>query len=292
MVNRENAFNGNIQVGQRLYNSLYGGKNGTVIAIHGEQSPATCKSILGGIGVTGGSAQLEVVWDDGSRSRQVPERQARNSVQWHIFDEVADAQAVDDALVLAEKTEREKADAKECADRAHEEAKNKLAKDADLVGLKRADQCEEYAPKVAAANLRKLLKKRWPGVKFSVRMDRRGAPSLQVTWTDGPTKAEVKTLAGSFKRGSFDSMTDCYDYHRSPFIELFGGADYVSCRRDESDELLQEAIDQVWVELAENVKGIERPTPEGIKSGKFTLIEVPGIWEPVSRLVKEKAATL
>ncbi len=290
MFNRNNVFTDTIQLGQRVRCALPYCGFGSVVAIHGKQSPESCQSIGGGVGVMGGNASLAIVWDNGKRST-VPETLARSSVQWEILPEVVSAQGVADALALAEKTEREEAEAKARADRAHEEAKAKLAEDAELVGLKRADQCDEYAPKVAAANLRKLLKKRWPGVKFSVRMER-GAASLRVSWTDGPTQDEVEILANSFQRGSFDSMTDGYDYHRSPFVELFGGADYVFCEREMSAELIAQAIEAVWQKYPGNVCDVEKPTPEGIASGRFTMIEVPGIWEPVSRLVRMEAASI
>ena len=289
MFNRDSVFTDTIQLGQRVRCALPYCGFGTVVEIHGEQSPESCKTI-GGVGVMGGNASLAIVWENGKRST-VPETLARSSIQWEVLPEVVSAQDVADALAFAEQTQREDEEAKARADRAHEEAKEKLAEDAELVGLKRADQCDEYAPKIAAANLRKLLKKRWPGVKFSVRMER-GAASLRVSWTDGPTQDEVEILANSFQRGSFDSMTDGYDYHRSPFVELFGGADYVFCEREMSAELIAQAIEAVWQKYPANVSDVEKPTPEGIASGRFSLVEVPGLWEPVSRLVRQEAASI
>ena len=289
MFNRDSIYSDAFQVGQRVRCSLPYCGFGIIVGIEGEQAPETCRTIAG-IGVTGGSAHLSIVWGTGSRSH-VPETLTRASVQWEVLPEVVSAQEVTDALDLAEQTEREAAEAKTRADREFEAAKAKLVEDAAFSGLKRADQSEEYAPKVAAANLRKLLKKQWPDVKFSVRMER-GVCSLRISWTDGPTQKDVEALADRFKRGNFDSMTDGYNYQRSPFVELFGGADYVSCRREMSDALITQAIEAVWQTYSGNVGDLEKPTPEGIAAGRFSFVEVPGIHEPVARLVRQTAASM
>jgi uncharacterized FlaG/YvyC family protein len=49
---------------------------------------------------------------------------------------------------------------------------------------------ESNTTKLAAKNIRILLKKHFPGVKFSVRM--RDYNALYVSWTDGPTKEAVE----------------------------------------------------------------------------------------------------
>src|SRR5690554_3675524 len=103
MFNRDSVFTDTIQIGQRVRCALPYCGFGTVVAIHGEQSPKSCQSISG-VGVTGGSASLTVVWDNGKRST-VPETLARSSVQWEVLPEVVSAQDVAEALALAEKTE-------------------------------------------------------------------------------------------------------------------------------------------------------------------------------------------
>ncbi|MFP3443128.1 hypothetical protein R0K18_35870, partial [Pantoea sp. SIMBA_133] len=76
---------------------------------------------------------LAIVWENGKRST-VPETLARSSIQWEVLPEVVSAQDVADALAFAEQTQREDEEAKARADRAHEEAKTRLAEDAELVG--------------------------------------------------------------------------------------------------------------------------------------------------------------
>lgn len=290
MIKRDSTFTATIAIGQRVYCSLSHAGEGTVVAIHGEQSPASCRSMGGGIGVMGGSAHFDVVWDNGNRSEKVPESLMRSSVQWGVFEAVASAEAVAEAVELAEATRREKEEAKARQARAHEAAKAELANDPELRTLKRAGECEDRPDKLAAANLRKLLKIRFPGVKFSVRKD--GYTALRVRWEDGPTRGEVEAQAQRFKRGNFNGMTDSYDYQRSPWVDVFGGLDYVFCERDITDTLMSKAIDAVWTEYAANVEGIEKPTPAGIRSGDFTLVQVPGIWESVPQLVRQQAAIM
>lgn len=76
-----------VAVGQRIHCILYGGQDGTIFAIHGEQQPATCGSIGGGVMLTEGNACFDIVWDDGTRSLQIPEALARGSVQWAFLDQ-------------------------------------------------------------------------------------------------------------------------------------------------------------------------------------------------------------
>lgn len=94
--------------------------------------------------------------------------------------------------------------------------------------------CERSGGVEAAKNLRKDLKKHFPGVKFSVRAD---YSSINVKWVDGPTRAMVEAIANRYQSGSFNGMEDIYEFSHSPFTTLFGGAQYVFCYRDLSDEL-------------------------------------------------------
>ena len=140
MFNRDSIYSDAFQVGQRVRCSLPFCGFGIIVGIEGEQAPETCRTIAG-IGVTGGSAHLTIVWESGSRSH-VPETLTRASVQWEVLPEVVSAQEVTDALDLAEQTEREAAEAKTRADREFEAAKAKLVEDAAFSGLKRADQAK------------------------------------------------------------------------------------------------------------------------------------------------------
>lgn len=109
---------------------------------------------------------------------------------------------------------------------------------------------------VAAKNLRKILKKTWPKVKFSVTTSRfAGGNSMSVRWLDGPTTKMVEAWANRFSAGNFDGMTDYYNYESSPWTELFGSAKYVSCNRKYSDAAIASAITKTVAEYGpgENV---------------------------------------
>jgi hypothetical protein len=89
-----------------------------------------------------------------------------------------------------------------------------------------------YAPKAAAMNLRALL--RAAGVTASVRMERGSGSSIRVELPAGATDDAVhlaQEIAGQFKEGSFDGMTDCYEYQRTPWTQAFGGVQYVFVSR-------------------------------------------------------------
>lgn len=65
--------------------------------------------------------------------------------------------------------------------------------------------------KQTAAALRRHLKARFPSAPISVRMSAGSAHGwLILTWTDGPTVAEVETAAAPFQSARFDGMDDAY----------------------------------------------------------------------------------
>lgn len=60
-----------------------------------------------------------------------------------------------------------------------------------------------------AKMIRRQLKNNHPGVKFSVRIDRySGGSSIDVRWTDGPTRNEVEKTTHAFSGARFDGMID------------------------------------------------------------------------------------
>lgn len=60
------------------------------------------------------------------------------------------------------------------------------------------------------AMIRAELKAAFPAVKFSVRKTHAGA--VAVNYTDGPTVARVKAIAGRYEGKGFDGMTDSTTY--------------------------------------------------------------------------------
>lgn len=70
------------------------------------------------------------------------------------------------------------------------------------------ESCAEVAVRVRGA-----LKRNFPTVKFSVRSHNySGGSSVRVSWTDGPTTAQVEQHINTFEGVTFDGMTDCKGY--------------------------------------------------------------------------------
>lgn len=104
----------------------------------------------------------------------------------------------------------------------------------------------------AAKNVRKQLRDAFPGVKFRVTTDRFSmGDALRVSWTDGPQSSRVEEIVNQYKAGSFDGMTDSYEYSGSAWGEAFGNAKYTSCNRNYSPAI------EAWL-AAEHLQGPER----------------------------------
>lgn len=128
--------------------------------------------------------------------------------------------------------------------------------------LKAAHPYLSTDPADPAKNLRAALKRAFPGVKFSVR--RPQYYSIDVRWTDGPTKTAVSEIADRFEAGHFDGMTDCYEYNRAPWSETFGSVRYVNCHRDYSDAMIARAIAAAVAEFGD----YDTPTVDDWRNGK------------------------
>ena len=96
---------------------------------------------------------------------------------------------------------------------------------------------------LAAKNLRRDLRKQFPKLKFSIKSENYSGgssvrASIELYEVDGwdPAKANkinnlAKKTACRYQYGSFDGMTDSYDYNSDAdsrnFTNTFGGAKYV-----------------------------------------------------------------
>jgi len=98
-------------------------------------------------------------------------------------------------------------------------------------------------PKQTAVVIRGILKRAFPGVKFSVKTNRgAGVSSVDVRWTDGPLARDVDALVNVFVAGTFNGMVDMYEYDRDHIITVDGvryqpGTRYVFTRREISVDL-------------------------------------------------------
>lgn len=68
----------------------------------------------------------------------------------------------------------------------------------------------------AAKQIRQILKNAFPSTKFRVRSSGYSmGDSVDVDWTDGPTRDQVNKLVGHYQYGHFNGMEDIYEYSNS-----------------------------------------------------------------------------
>jgi hypothetical protein len=82
--------------------------------------------------------------------------------------------------------------------------------------------------------IRVALREAFQSQKFSVKSKTySGGASITVSWTDGPTSAEMDRVAGRFAGASFDGMIDLKSHHESIHNgeRVHFGADYVFTNR-------------------------------------------------------------
>ncbi len=230
-------MNGDIQIGQRIHCILYGGDDGTVYNIRGEQKPETIKSIRGIVSM-GGSASFDIVFDRGTISKGVPESIV-HGVQWRIFDEIASDWEMVASLAHAEQCENQrKREAEEEETRKGKE-QSRISNGYPYLTKTKDTKMSSYA--LGAKNLGKELKRAFPGTKFSIRSKGYSMGcSIYLSWTDGPTEKAVQEISGKYQEGDFDGMEDIYNYdHSNVWAPIYGGAKYVSESRHYSKELVE-----------------------------------------------------
>lgn len=214
--------------GQRVYSGLYGGRHGIIVAVHGTQRPLSVGTMGGGVVSYGGSATVDVAFDTGI-NKGIPESIIRG-VQWEIYEAVA---TDDELLDLVLKGNQYQSDAKAKAERKAAEFRaecERLRTDAAFSHLTQGTD-----RKTAAANIRKELKREFPGVKFGVRCST--GSGIDVSWTDGPTEEQVKAVTNRHKTGYYDMHTDYHGSDAGPFATVFGGSDYLFHQRETTPEL-------------------------------------------------------
>lgn len=152
-----------------------------------------------------------------------------NEIQLYITDEILFPSMVE--ILIKEANEKAIADAK--------------AKEvAELVSQQRKEQYRKDFPYLIPTseggkvnkNIKKHLQTIFKGVKFSVKDDH--CNSSKITWTNGPTVGMVEEITDLYKAGSFDGMTDCYNFCRSDW-HIFGSVQYLFVRREISEDKIQ-----------------------------------------------------
>jgi len=90
---------------------------------------------------------------------------------------------------------------------------------------------------LTAKKIKERLTALYPRVKFSVTSDTFSmGNSVDIRWTDGPTSDAVNAITKQYQYGSFDGMTDSYDYSGIDSALGCDGAKYVHCHRRTSPE--------------------------------------------------------
>lgn len=84
-----------------------------------------------------------------------------------------------------------------------------------------------------------------------------------MSWSDGVTVAEVETISKKYQGGSFDGMTDCYNYSTDAWNEAFGSAMYVQTSRNYSSDFVTETIAEIGAEW----HGENLPTADDYRNG-------------------------
>lgn len=139
----------------------------------------------------------------------------------------------------------------------------------------------------AAKNIRIELKRAFPSVKFSVRSKSYSmGNNINIDWTDGPTTKQVEEIANQYDAGSFDGMTDSYNYRKDrAFIDAFGSAKYIFCNRHHSDKAVAAAIRTVCNRYPGNASECASiPTVEDYNMGRTHSMQFPHLGE-WSRLI-------
>ena len=194
-------------IGSRVYCGLYGGKYGIVYAIHGQQTPYSVGTVFG-VMATGGSAEFDIVFDDGTVSTKLPEAIVRSPLQWSIRAGVATAAEIQEALDFAAKEQQRRKDEAAAKLKAFNEEVERLRADPQYSYLKK--QGREFGHKTVAANLRIEFKRAFPGVKFSITCPRHG--TVEVRWAGVPDGKAVSAITSKYDD----------DNRETPWKRVFG----------------------------------------------------------------------
>lgn len=218
-----------VVIGTRVYTDLYGRGRGIVYGIHGQPRPDTTE-IRNGIFHFGGRAEYDIVFNRGGETRHLPESILRG-IQWRILGEetLATDAEIQELRKQNTRIEQEKSDAREAARIAREQEIAALRVDPAYAHLEQGD--DQYGGKLAAANIRRELKKAFPGVKFSVRKPYYGSVDITFPKTFEQTE-ELKTVYRKYQSAHFDGMQDLEELHAGPWHVVFGGSKYVFAQRE------------------------------------------------------------
>lgn len=136
--------------------------------------------------------------------------------------------------------------------------------------------------KDTAKLIRSALKESFPKIKFSVRSSvYSGGASINVSWTDGPTKSQVEDVINRFEGSYFSGMEDYKGnrYHMLDGARVSFGADFIFTERNYSDSTIQKAIDAISIKYRVNWldAGIVKPSVDDFKRGRCWNLRDPAM---------------
>ncbi len=194
-----------------------------------------------------------------------------NRIQTYITDRIMDREEMTWALIATAATKAEN-------DRIKKEEAEKKANDKASLPARFPYLTQGTGEKAGAVNIRTELKRAFPAVKFSVKIEHRGSSSININWTDGPTREQVHEITGKYQEGNFNGMEDIYEYNHANWPEVFGGARYVFDNRHESKELILKAAKEMGIDLS---------SAESDNYGRL-----PGLDDDRSHMIYRKARTM
>lgn len=137
----------------------------------------------------------------------------------------------------------------------------RLATERKIESLKKEYSYLTMNPKTARErtdNVRKVLKKHFPGVKFSVRYDSfSGGDSCDVRYEDGPLYEDVAKYVRMFQDSHADFTGDYWDYDPSEFNKLFGGFKFTHTERKWSNSVREKYLAEVADDYPKSWDGTE-----------------------------------
>jgi hypothetical protein len=160
------------------------------------------------------------------------EKEQRKGIHVAITEKIMEKEEMTWALIAAAATKAENDRIKK--EKVENEAKDRASLPARFPYLKQGSGVV-----VGASNIRVELKRAFPSIKFTVHSEHRGSSSINIGWTDGPTREQVTKITGKYQEGNFNGMEDIYEYnHENQWPDIFGGARYVFANRHESPALI------------------------------------------------------
>jgi hypothetical protein len=211
---------------------------GTIIKFSGDMANRSTTYIVIGKRESNYGNSYQVIDSESYRETFLDTFLFKGGNRWIVTDEIASPDTILNAVSMAKIKKAHEEEAKELERQRRDNLEEQYKKDNPLLEV-------GQGMVVAARNIRKELKKAFPGVKFSVRSHGySGGNDIRIEWADGPTLKAVKEITNKYQEGHFDEMTDSYNYDRqNVWTEVFGGTKYIFTNRKYSDSHIQKALD-------------------------------------------------